>query len=67
MCWKPFFAVFMLISTLVDYWAAMLMEDAKDQKHEAALDGGKPGGQLRLAVLFQVHELFCLQRRGGVG
>lgn len=32
MCWKPFFAIFMLLSTAVDYWAAMKMEDAPDKQ-----------------------------------
>lgn len=31
MCWKPFFAVFMLLSTAVDYWAALKMEKSPDQ------------------------------------
>jgi alginate O-acetyltransferase complex protein AlgI len=32
MCWKPFFAIFMFLSTAVDYWSAIKMEDAKDQR-----------------------------------
>jgi alginate O-acetyltransferase complex protein AlgI len=32
MCWKPFFAIFMLLSTAVDYWSAIKMEDAKDPR-----------------------------------
>lgn len=32
MSWKPFFAIFMFISTAVDYWAAIRMEEAPDKR-----------------------------------
>lgn len=32
MSWKPFFAIFMLISTVVDYWSAIKMDSASSQK-----------------------------------
>ncbi|MBP9160604.1 MAG: MBOAT family O-acyltransferase [Flavobacteriales bacterium] len=59
MCWKPFFAVFMLISTLVDYWAAMLMEDAKDQKTKRRWMAASLVVNLGLLFFFKYMNFFA--------
>jgi alginate O-acetyltransferase complex protein AlgI len=59
MCWKPFFAVFMLISTLVDYWAAMLMEDAKDQRTKRRYMAASLVVNLGLLFFFKYMNFFA--------
>ncbi|MGV9012077.1 MAG: MBOAT family O-acyltransferase [Flavobacteriales bacterium] len=67
MCWKPFFAVFMLISTLVDYWAAMLMEDAKDQRTKRRYMAASLVVNLGLLFFFKYMNFFAYNTEALLG
>ncbi len=58
MWWKPFFAVFMLLSTLVDYWSAIKMESAPDQKSKRIYMAASMVGNLGLLFFFKYMNFF---------
>lgn len=58
MSWKPFFAVFMFISTLVDYWSAIRMEDAPDKKHRRRYMAASISVNLGLLFFFKYMNFF---------
>jgi D-alanyl-lipoteichoic acid acyltransferase DltB (MBOAT superfamily) len=59
MCWKPFFAVFMLLSTAVDYWAAMKMEDAPDKRTRRRYMAFSLVANLGLLFFFKYMNFFA--------
>ncbi|MBS1568705.1 MAG: MBOAT family protein [Bacteroidetes bacterium] len=58
MCWKPFFAVFMLLSTAVDYWAAVRMDASPDPKARRNYMAASLVANLGLLFFFKYMNFF---------
>lgn len=58
MCWEPGYLVLILISTLVDYWAALLMGCTTRRGVRRAFLAGSLGTNLGLLFFFKYYNFF---------